>query len=322
MIHEWVLAASAGAVTTPTRVRARSAANPTSCKMHRHTLALSAAAIAACFNDPGAASSESGLASTDSSSAEAGTTALTAGDAVTSLAESSTGTSTTAASESTPGSTGEELPAPRAAWRFDGDLTEDVDGADALSVGSISFVSSPTSLAAAPSASSYIDASAVGPLVLAARDAFTMLVRVRLDDLVGNQMLWSLGPAWAEGMPGEPAEHNATAFSVLDGQFHLFTETGAGTNHYVDPAPGPPPGQWTTVVVVVDADLVRVYVDGALAGASQFVPSETSTTFFYMAGLMNTEDPADTSTLHGAIDEARFWDVALEEEQAVAVSTT
>lgn len=289
-------------------------------------VAIVAAATTGCFSDP--ASSSTGSSSptdpeaSSSEATSAGSTATSSDVASSSDATSTTTSSaeTTTSIDTSAGSTGAELPQPRAAWRFDGDLTEDIENADALAVGSVQFISSPTGMAAAPATGAYIDASAVGSLVLASKAAFTMLVRVRLDDLEGNQMLWSLGPAWAEGEGGEPAEHNATAFSVLDGQFHLLTETGEGTNHYLDPAPAPPTAQWSTVVVAIEADFVRVYVDGALVGASEFVPSETSTTLFYIGGLMNPVDASDTDSLHGAIDDARFWDVVLDENQVALAS--
>lgn len=207
------------------------------------------------------------------------------------------------------------LPEPRAIWQFDGDMVEEIASADATAIGLVSFASSPWGEAATPGTSAYIDASAAGPLVLEHKDAFSILLRVRLNDHSGNQILWSLGPA-----SHMAAERNAMAFSAYDGVLHLFTETATAQVHEINIATAPAVGQWVEMVVVIDAGFIRIFYDGEIAGTAPFVPVDTQTTEFYLGGLLNTADPAQTISLHGAIDEVRLWDVALADEHVAEIA--
>lgn len=207
------------------------------------------------------------------------------------------------------------LPEPRAIWQFDGDMVEEIASADATAIGLVSFASSPWGEAATPGTSAYIDASAAGPLVLEHKDAFSILMRVRLNDHSGNQILWSLGPA-----SHMAAERNAMAFSAYDGVLHLFTETATAQVHEINIATAPAVGQWVEMVVVIDAGFIRIFYDGEIAGTAPFVPVDTQTTEFYLGGLLNTADPAQTISLHGAIDEVRLWDVALADEHVAEIA--
>lgn len=250
-------------------------------------------------------SSDGGSESSESSSAISTSTS----DATDDLESTSEASSSSDAGGSTSGGEVGPLPDPRALWLFDGDMLEEIASADATAIGVVSFASSPWGEAAAPSTTAYIDASAAGPLVLEHKDAFSILMRLRLDDHSGNQILWSLGPA-----SHMAAERNAMALSTYDGVLHLFTETGVAQVHEINIASAPEVGQWVQMVVVVEAGFIRIFFDGDLAGTAAFVSAETETTEFYMGGLLNTADPAQTISLHGAIDEVRIWDVALAEE--------
>lgn len=293
--------------------------------MRRHKVILAIALACGCFSENTGATdvadgsdsrAESAVDSGDTSTASSTTTTSSASqsDPTTGSAEVSSATSSDTSTADTSTTAESTSPEPRAVWRFDGDLVEDIAGADATAVGSVDFVASPSSMAATPAASSYIDASAAGLLVLANLDAFTVFMRLRMDDHVGSQVLWSLGPAYDMS-----PERNAMALSNLDGLLRLFTETGAAENHTVDLSSTPAIGQWVEMVVVVDADDVRVFLDSQLAGASPFLPVETSTTELYIGGLLNTSEPTATLPLHGAIDEVRIWDIALDEAQVLAI---
>lgn len=278
---------------------------------------LLASALGGCFSEPSSSSDgdddESDVGSSDTSSASSTSTSSASGSSSSTTTASSSG----GTGETSTGTTADDvIPEPRAIWRFDGDMVEDIGSADATAIGNVSFVESPSSMAAVIAASSsYIDASTAGSIVLEHKDALTILMQLRLDDHSGNQMLWSLGPA-----SHMASERNAMSLSVLDGVFHFFTETGAAEVHGINPVSAPPPGQWFELVVVLDAGFVSIFFDRELAVTSPFVPVETSTTEFYIGGLLNTADPAQSIPLHGAIDEVRIWDVALDDDAVVAIS--
>jgi hypothetical protein len=277
-------------------------------KMNRHIVLLVVALGCGCFNEPGSTTTHSGVAtSSPEGSSTAPSSSSTANDSDSGVAEGVDASGTTSLAESSEGvvgSTGDDLPEPRAVWRFDGDFVEDIVGADGVAEGRVSFVASPTGMAA-------------GPLVLASVGAVSTLVRVRLDDLTGDQVLWSLGKA---GNAQAPAD-NSFALALADGVLQVFTETGAGgINHTAVLGPVVPAGDWVTLVVTVDADTVRAYVDGAPGPSAFYVPPETTASDFYIGGFANPDSPTLTESLHGAIDELRIWDVVLDDEQVLAVS--
>lgn len=212
--------------------------------------------------------------------------------------------------------TGGDEPEPAAAWLFDGDLSEEVMGAHATAFGSVDFEDTPAGQGARLVQSSYIDASAMGPLAFASREEFSVLVTYYQDDDFGTQILWSLGRSTDEGAP----DSNAFFLGLTDGTVQAFTETGLGENHYLDLDPGPAFGQWATLVFVINGDEIRVFWGGELRASGFLTPVETATQELYFGSVRDDVTPLTTNVLDGLLEEIRFYDYALTNDEAVALA--
>lgn len=274
------------------------------------SLVAVAVLAAGCFSDPGSPS-DSGEDSTTSSGDTDDTTS--SDDASTSdEADTDTDDTDTDTGEGdVPLDVGDDGPEPRVTWRFDGDLTEDLAGADAVAQGDVSFEDALYGQGARVS-SGWIDASAAGPLVLANLDAFTLRIVLRQDTDAGRQTLWALGTVDDDPTP----KSNVFFVTTFGGQLMVSTSAGMGVFQEFEIGAAPAVQQWHTLVLVFEDGEARVFWDGAMRSSAFFTPAETQSVTVGLAS-MHEIVPSSAIPLSGVVDEVSFFDQAISDDEAL-----
>ena len=191
-------------------------------------------------------------------------------------------------------------PAPVAHWRFDGDLANHAGGGSAQTYPGHVAVFEETPWTQGLQVAPGVKADAFAATFLALKEAFTAVMRFRLDSVAERRVLFALGDN------AETQAANSWWLEVNNGTLKVLAETGDGEDTLQALVAMPDDDlHHTLVLTVADGDL-KIWLDDK-AFTTVAAPALQSQSGTFRIGAFGP----GLWPMHGVIDDLRFYDVPL-----------